>query len=83
MKNKLSDLSNHLYAQIERLGDENLSAENLEKECKRAEVMSKIAANVIGVANVSLQAIKLVASGNISKNDLPGMLTDGKDANGG
>lgn len=81
MKNKLSDLTNHLYAQIERLSDERLSAEEIDKECKRGEAISKLAGNVIAVANVSVNALRLVANGMVSKNDLPLMLTEGKDAN--
>lgn len=76
MKNKLSDLTNHLYEQLERLNDNELSSEQLDKECQRAEAMSKIAGNIIGIANTSLNALKLVSNGNISKNDLPIMLTD-------
>ena len=29
MKNKLTDLNNHLFAQLDRLSDENLSADEL------------------------------------------------------
>lgn len=35
MKNKLVDLNNHLFAQLERLGDEDLSAEQLEQEVNK------------------------------------------------
>lgn len=41
-KNTLGDLNNHLFAQIERLGEENLSDEELEKEIKRADSISKV-----------------------------------------
>ena len=36
MKNRLGDLNNHLFAQMERLSVEDLSAEQLEREVRRA-----------------------------------------------
>lgn len=47
MKNTLQDLNNHLFEQLERLNDDDLSAEDLEKELRRAEGMTKIAAQII------------------------------------
>ena len=32
MKNTLSDLNNHLFAQLERLGEEDLDEEEIKKE---------------------------------------------------
>lgn len=32
MKNTLSDLNNHLFAQLERLGEEDLDKEEIKKE---------------------------------------------------
>lgn len=46
-KNTLSDLNNHLFEQLERLNDEELDAEQLEKEIKRSEGMTKIAEQII------------------------------------
>ena len=43
MKNTLQDLNNHLFEQLERLNDEDLSDEELDKELKRADGMTKIA----------------------------------------
>ena len=47
MKNTLSDLNNHLFAQLERLGDEDLKGENLEEEIKRAETITKVSSQII------------------------------------
>lgn len=46
-KNTLTDLNDHLFEQLERLNDEDLDAEQLEKELRRADGMTKIAAQII------------------------------------
>lgn len=43
MKNKLADLNNHLFAQLERLGEEDLNDEQIEREAKRADAIVSIA----------------------------------------
>ena len=47
MKNTLQDLNNHLFEQLERLNDEDLTDEELDRELKRAEGMTKIATQII------------------------------------
>ena len=59
MKNKLSDLNNHLFAQLERLANEALTAEQLDAEVKRAEAIVSIADQVTGNAELQLRAAKL------------------------
>lgn len=60
MKNTLLDLNNHLFAEIERLGDEELKGEALAEELQRASGISNIAKNIIENANVTLQATKFM-----------------------
>lgn len=47
MKNKITDLNNHLFSQLEKLLDEDLTDEELNREIKRANAVSGIAANII------------------------------------
>ena len=70
-KNKLSDLNNHLFEQLERLNDESLSNEDLEKEMKRQKSMSEVASNIIEINRISMDAMKLIAKGDIQAKDLP------------
>lgn len=69
MKNKLIDLNNHLFAQLERLGEEGLTAEQLEQEVKRSEAMVTVSQQILRNADLSIQAAKLVAEygGNYEK----------------
>ena len=61
MKNKLSDLNNHLFAQLERLSEEDLSAERIEQEAKRADAIVSLADQVTRNAELQLKAAKLFA----------------------
>lgn len=56
MKNTLGDLNNHLFAQLERLGDEDLDEAGLDKEIKRAEAITKVAGTVIQNAAIVVKA---------------------------
>ena len=48
MQNTLQDLNNYLFEAIERVGDDDLTEEQLEKETKKAETIVKIGQAIIG-----------------------------------
>ena len=47
MKNKIEDLRNHLFAQLERLSDEEIDKEKLDKEISRAASIVQVAETII------------------------------------
>ncbi|MCW3837850.1 hypothetical protein ACFQ1E_17535 [Sphingomonas canadensis] len=61
MKNKLSDLNNHLFAQLERLSEEGLTAEQIDAEVKRTDAIVAVSDQIIDNARITLQGIKLLA----------------------
>ena len=61
MQNTLGDLNNHLFAQLERLGDEDLNGEELQKEINRAKAINDVASRIISNGNLVLQAEKFKA----------------------
>lgn len=60
VKNKLTDLNNHLFAELERLGDEELSDEALDKEIARAKGIAEISEKIISNANLTLKAAEFL-----------------------
>ncbi|AWX99536.1 hypothetical protein A8139_05655 [Marinomonas primoryensis] len=75
MKNTLLDLNNHLFAQMERLSDEKLSKEKLEREIERSRAITGVSKSIVSNASLQLQALKLKAEHHgLSKNDMPNEL---------
>lgn len=69
MKNKLSDLNNHLFAQLERLGEEDLTAEQIEKEAQRSDAIIGVATQIMKNAEIHLRAATLLADNGLSFQD--------------
>jgi hypothetical protein len=61
VKNKLGDLNNHLFAALERLSDESLTADGIDQEAKRASAIVDVADTIISNADTQLKAAKLWA----------------------
>ena len=61
MKNKIADLNNHLFAQLERLGEEGLTDEQIANEGKRTDAIVAVSEQIIKSATLTLGATKLVA----------------------
>jgi len=76
-KNKFEDLHNHLFAQLERLGDEDTKGDDLKEELERADAITKVASQIISNGSLMLQVFKIKANG-IADAEIP-KLWLGKD----
>lgn len=79
MKNKMTDLNNHLFAELERLGDEDLVGDKLQEELDRAHAMTNVAAQIINGANLVLKAEMARGEYTAKEFKIPPMLTEGKE----
>ncbi|EGR4075993.1 hypothetical protein DDN47_03030 [Vibrio cholerae] len=79
MKNKLTDLNNHLFAQLERLGDETLKETGLKLEIERSKAIAQVSNQIVSNAALALRAEELRLE-YIGKTNLPEMLEAKKDA---
>lgn len=62
MKNKLADLNDHLFAQLERLSEEGISSEQIEQEVKRGAALVAVADQIIRNADLTFKAATFVAN---------------------
>lgn len=75
MKNTLGDLNNHLFAQLERLSDEELTGDKLVEEIERAKSVTSVASQIISNGNLILKAKELqIETLGRSNTEIPKML---------
>ncbi|MCU5595061.1 hypothetical protein [Bacillus mobilis] len=74
MRNTLGDLNNHLFAQLERLGDEELVGEELEEEINRAKAVTDVATQIIANGSLVLKAKVAYDDRLNADNNTPKML---------
>lgn len=76
MKNKLSDLNNHLFTQVERLCDESLTPDQLKVELERAKAIKGVAKEIINAGKLQLTAHLAVSEGRLGNGvkNMPDLL---------
>lgn len=81
MKNKIGDLNDHLFAAMERLSDEALTAEELDREVRRSRAIVAVADKITANHDTAIKATRMIAEyGDLARPLLP-MIANGK-ANG-
>ena len=82
MKNTISDLNNYLFEQLERLNDDDLTAEQLERELSKADAVVKISGQIIQSGELAFRTMKHMDEYgyNVKDKHVPPMLEmrDGK-----
>lgn len=83
MKNKLSDLNNYLFEQLERLNDDELSEEEFKREIERSKAVTDVSNAIINNANIALKGAKFLEENgfNIYDNDAIKLLGGCNDEN--
>jgi hypothetical protein len=75
MGNKLSDLTDHLFAQLDRLSSEELHGEKLAEEMSRAKAVACVATQIINTGQLALKAKEFELDYGGNKNaKMPTML---------
>lgn len=74
MKNRLTDLNDILFAQLERLTDDELTPEQITQELQRTQAVVQVADRIVDTAQLQLDAAKLVAGSGGSVKALPATL---------
>jgi len=68
--NKLSNLNDHLFAEIERLGNEETKGQELKEEIERAKAIALISKNIVDNAKTVLAAANFVADTNAQDDSI-------------
>lgn len=80
MKNKLTDLNNHLFTQLERLNEEGLEGDKLADEIARAKAITSISSQIISNGSLVLEANKFKAETlGRRQTKIPDMLEDSNE----
>lgn len=75
MNNTLGDLNNHLFAQLEKLGDDDLRDEKLDEEIRRADAMMKIGKQIVEIGELQFKVMQHMDEYRSDQNrEMPDML---------
>lgn len=75
MKNTLTDLNNYLFETLERLTDDSLTDDELDKEILRSKAVTNVAETIIQNGHLALSTMKHMDNmGYEGRKNVPAML---------
>lgn len=74
MKNTLTDLNNYLFEALEKLTDDGITDEEMQREITRANAVTSVAETIIHNGELALKAMKHVEEYGRGDKKLPPML---------
>lgn len=77
VNNKLSDLNNHLFAELERLSDEELVGDKLNEEIQRAQAVCEVSTQIIANGTLALKAEQFKDNAMSANVKIPKFLSGG------
>ena len=77
-RNSLQDLNDHLFAMIEKLGDDDIIGVELEQEINRAKAISSLAKDVVANGRLVLSVAQF-RDEKVGDSQLPKMLGGASD----
>lgn len=79
MKNKMTDLNDHLFQMLEKLNDEDLTGDALKAECDRATAIARVGKVIVDNAANAIKAQALIHSHKDDDVKLPDFLLPSKN----
>lgn len=70
-KNKIEDLRDHLFMQLERLNNESLKGDELEKELSRAKSISEVSQVIVNSVKVEVDFLKALGGNGKGTTFIP------------
>ena len=70
-RNKLTDLNDHLFAQVERLGSEDLKGEDLEREILRTRALCDVSGRLLEAGRLGLDVWRLARESGMQPRTMP------------
>lgn len=69
VRNKSEDLNNHLFAQMERLNDEDIKGDDLREEIERAKAIASISSQIVENAALAVKSTEVKAKYGLQDKD--------------